>query len=1637
MQQYGNYGSNACLNKGGIMVKHMGETNVMENSEVNGIPSAVEKELTLLSFLKSFSEIKEKVITQIGQQVWSLFYRDIPWDQEYLRPYYADEEDAPESDEGDLILLSLQRPKRPNCPAPSKQLEAWLQPGWDNYRLEQPEHYAYFSQGKWFTQADYDKLQESIQSHMQGEGLKAAENQAMPEAFDQDSQRIKDYKKWLTERLAWRSRMLEIIRLDNFFGKLYTLYINLRQQDNLELMLGNGQLRIYDSESGQLLTDHPILLKKLKIHFDSEHYRILITSGDDPSELYSRMLLDVPAIDRVELVKQQQLLHQHNWHPLDRSAAYTFLKTLVQALGPKSQFLEEQEAFPAYTPGGNLAFLKMAPTLFVRNKVSGLGNFIEGAKAHIAEYPQEETPLLFFTGDKLSLPVSAEEDLEQLPLEKRLALASGEDPEILLAKPANKEQIQIAQKLEKMDAVVVQGPPGTGKTHTIANLMGHYLAQGKTVLVTSYTSKALRVLKAKLPESVQDLCVAALPDAADERTRAVQGIMSHVNQASPAVLKSQIKKKEKARNDLIVHLENVRGRVYRLRNQEIASYIYDGQSYSLAQIAQWVQERAATLQDILPGKIIAPEGAAFAALPLSPEELQELYATNQSLSPEDEKNMLQLPELELLPQPELLRKKEKIWQELEQEVHQLGASCEVLDGTLVLRKGPHLLHMTVQQTVPGAMLENYRSQMERLEPRHFTMILDSLIPGKKQQWENLCQQIETVYNYASEIAASQLGKNIGFIENTDLTQAEEALKVVRENGLAKPKTGFMAKLKSLAGKENPYYKLVKDTVLVNGQVPETDEDLLAAEQAAHLKKLRTTCGVVWDALLGVCPGTPSFQELTEKSKGEPETIAYRMGKEIPFYLAWYGQQLVPLQKALTEAGIASAELFTSDSFEDTETILHRWVELVQHTLPHLLRIHSLFRASKETSEGDLDSQGRNLLRYRSLNNEPVQQLVKAYIAKDLDTYESIFYKIKKLRSKNKALQLRWKYLEALKPVCPDWADAIARREGRHGKAQPPEHLTEAWQWQQFKQLLDALSQDSLENLEQQHAQLSKELRKATEELVAAKAWAALSKRLFDQPRMTQSLIAWDTLYKKIGKGKGKRAGNLIQQARNKMKECQSAVPAWIMPLDMVYKNMAVGVNRFDLVIVDEASQADITALPILLLGKQVLVVGDDRQVSPMAVGVKSDKVDAIRGELKNLIPQWEVYDAKTSLYDLVKVMCQSSMLLEHFRCVPDIIAYSNHLCYHNKILPLRDAGSSQLLPAVVNYCVPGKRHDTKKVNEVEAETIAALVKAMTTMPEYRGKTFGVISLLGTEQGELIFQKLLEKLTVQEMEKRQIVCGDSAQFQGDERDVILLSMVDSNTEHKGPLKLTGTDPSDDYHRRYNVAASRARDQLWVVNSLNPAIDLKDGDIRKTLLDFASNPQALREKAQQIQEKAESPFEEEVATRLTARGYKLVQQWQAGYYRIDMVVVDGNRKIALECDGEQFHSGPDKIIADMERQTILERLGWTFIRLRGSEYYRDKAAAIERVVAQLNQYGIQPYSDEPTQAAETTALLEEVKRRAALVLEGEELEADTPDFTEAQEPPEKPETTSPYKAEAASGAAVAADLPGGREPGATFI
>src|SRR3989338_7584527 len=94
--------------------------------------------------------------------------------------------------------------------------------------------------------------------------------------------------------------------------------------------------------------------------------------------------------------------------------------------------------------------------------------------------------------------------------EMEVSKFGNEDTEILLSKPANQEQLQIAKQLEHRGTVLVQGPPGTGKTHTIANLIGHLLTQGKRVLVTAQSPKALRVLRREIVPEVQSLCVSVL-----------------------------------------------------------------------------------------------------------------------------------------------------------------------------------------------------------------------------------------------------------------------------------------------------------------------------------------------------------------------------------------------------------------------------------------------------------------------------------------------------------------------------------------------------------------------------------------------------------------------------------------------------------------------------------------------------------------------------------------------------------------------------------------------------------------------------------------------------------------------------------------------------------------------------------------------------------------------------------------------------------------------------------------------------------------------------------------------------------------------------------------------------------------------
>jgi very-short-patch-repair endonuclease len=439
---------------------------------------------------------------------------------------------------------------------------------------------------------------------------------------------------------------------------------------------------------------------------------------------------------------------------------------------------------------------------------------------------------------------------------------------------------------------------------------------------------------------------------------------------------------------------------------------------------------------------------------------------------------------------------------------------------------------------------------------------------------------------------------------------------------------------------------------------------------------------------------------------------------------------------------------------------------------------------------------------------------------------------------------------------------------------------------------------------------------------------------------------------------------------------------WIMPLSAALESFELGTINFDVIIIDEASQCDVLGLAAFALGKKVVVIGDHEQVSPYAVGFDVDRVQGLVEEFLEGIPNRQLYDGKTSVYDLARQAFGGVVrLVEHFRCVPEIIEFSNQLCYGGEILPLREASTSRVYPHLIAHRVP-RASSENKINEVEALEVASLITAMCRLEEFEGCTIGAICMVGTEQAVKIDSILRRRLNATEYRRRRILCGNASQFQGDERDVVFLSVVD--TARKG--ETLALRSSDEWRRAYNVAASRARDQLWVVYSMDPQRDLKKGDLRLRLISHAQHQGMESKRAQRSGVKFESAFEKSLHEKLVELGYQVLPKYLIGEFEVDFLIQGATgTKAVISCDGDRIVSEAS-VLSKMERQQTLERLGWNFFRMSASEYLLDESRAMRRLVRKLSSLKIEPMAGAPADAAPKTPredLREKMLKRAEMI------------------------------------------------------
>jgi very-short-patch-repair endonuclease len=1506
------------------------------NSKGENVDRLRGKVRQLYAFLKEANQIQFRPVRRLVDQQYVVRISEMPRhpSAQLFRPVRIENSlEVPD------VLLRISRPKLTRCPSSPNSCSEWLLPNWDDPHLE----------------AEVAESKNIVEIHENEEGQDVEVTVMI--LFTDDQLRADQFRQWMEERRKWSEPEIIARGAMKFFENFYGLYSRLEKEgEKLELLVGDGFLS-WQAESGidgNVVIQHPILLKRVELRFNAYVPEFTVHETDREVELYSNLFLDLKDVESVSIRNRKTELEASQYHPLGWEDTTAYLKSVALTVSPtKGEFLDEPSEGVR-----NFPRIWRDQVFFLRNRVAGIASAVDKILDDIDGDPMFPPSLSQITGEAIeweqsglvtgnvgSSVISSRDDNDSVTLVER--------DEILLVSEANDEQIEIVKRLDRSGSVVVQGPPGTGKTHTISNLIGHLLSQGKSILVTAHTAKALRVLRDKVPDMLKPLCVSVLGSDQLARRQLESSISSITERLTSETHESLLRKSQEfqiERRELVNKHLTLKHQLREAIENEYKTIDVGAKQFTPTDAArlialnkksdEWIPSPIRVSTNI-ESKIGHIERVYLLGTVFSKTEENDSRLDVPSLSdlPSETDFGLMVSDYDSLITQDLSYGKEK-WLEADRGSEQLAEVLSLVETEF----GDELL---AQSWRPYAIVSGLHGALEH------------------EVWLALIEKIDlAVESGAKYLLVLQHRPSL-----SDDVVIHKQLATLAQICAHLEKGGKLSFIQLVAKPE--WRQVIKASKVAAGEPIHLDH-FNALKQLAELKASRLDLEDLWNSLIGNHINKP-FDQLGDT----PEQSCRPLIPEIRRCLGWNDKVWSPLAGKLRTEGLKLDDLISAiprDASHIAEYLViesfakAQLIALVQNELARrkLKEIESAFLALK------------NLV-VRSDPSRPdqgcINLLVKAITKKNVSAYEQALTYLRRIISVKPLVIERDSILKEIHDIAPAWSGLISQRISPHDQASPPNDIARAWLWRQLSEILNERHKLNIHDVQKEIERNNVMLREVTRFLVDSLAWGQQLKRLHADNSMRQALLGWlDTAKRLASTRQIDKRQTLLSEARKLMKRCSEAVPVWIMPISIMAESFDPQTTKFDVVIIDEASQADINALIPLYMGKQIIVVGDHEQVTPLGVGKDQTILENLRRSMLKDIPNAHLYDNMSSIYDLARQSFGDGVrLVEHFRCVPNIIGFSNALSYEGKIRPLREASSSLLIPSCVPLRVNGIRDGD--INKEEADQIVALIRAMIQHESYSGKTIGIISMLGEAQAVYIQSLIHKKISSIEIENRRIQAGISSEFQGDERDVIFLSMVDSALD-TNTLRATGDGAFEQTKKRYNVATSRARDQLWVIHSFDPDLHLKASDLRYRLLQHVRDPDSsLRNYEQQVG-RTESPFEVEVLKRLTTAGFKVTAQVEVGYFRIDMVVEGLGKRLAIECDGDRYHP-VEQLAADMNRQAILERLGWNFARIRGSAFYRDPDSAMERVFQQLEEMEILPNTvNDASKNQKDTALIDEL-------------------------------------------------------------
>jgi len=1474
------------------------------------------KVIRLVDYLTRLASLRSKIIRNIDEYQNVLWVKDIPQQKGCFTQAWGRDEDY-DSD----VWVEVQTRREPELPSVPPLCKDWVEKSSLRNKSDLPELLPEIT--KLIENPDWSE--ESGQPEFIPHLERLEDHPEVQRSWDRY---VEDkWLSWTEEHSTW-----EIVH--KVYSALFAIHQEqIRLGEEYELVLGLGLLT-WQTPTKQRVQRH-LLVADVILEFEARLGKFTLRPHTEGAKLRPELnMLDIEEQPARAEERAKASLEIAGDDPWEKGAVEGVLQALVHSLDSLGEYEGSLDAKSVRI--SSKPVVEYAPAFILRKRsAKGLTETLKRIKERIekgGDIPDE-------FGDLAEIQPRGEAGPGNDPGDTN----SEFDGEVFFPKPSNEDQRRVLEKMRAASGVLVQGPPGTGKSHTIANLICHLLATGQRTLITAKTPRALQVLEGLVPEELRPLCINLLGRGLEERRSlesSVGGILRKNEEWNEDRANLECENFKERLRQLREEKAKVNRRLRDIRESEtysqtIAEGTYRGTAARIAEAVNRDRNAYEWFTDVVPvGK----------TCPISESDLRLILAALRHFTA-DKRRELTLEWPEALPTPEQLAfLVEKEARATKEESGSANGADERI-AALLTKSNPASI-----DAIRDA-LSTFRDTRRKLMALPHSWMVDALhdaMSGNTSLWRELSRVTRDSIASTETLAPVADDTSIDFPDTTNIRALHEdacTLKEHMENG---GKLGW-GPFRPKPAKE---CILVIKTVRVNGRPCSALDDF---SLLADVLRVRLDCEKAWGFWVG----------RSEKSQG-------------PYTLQLYALKALcdTLESALSLEGLiekcretmrqcpAIGEPVWSDESRVEMLIASCRLALARHR--------------KRLAEDEIRSIEAPVSSLAAKNNaHPVtNDLLRAIRQRAVDSFAHAVNKVQDLDKERQRVQKVDKYVSKMHKLLPRLTDELKRTSGDACWDERLRQIQSAWHWAQARYWIEEyIRQEDVPALAKRAKQIEDAINTTIAKLASLHAWSFCfspqsHRRIEDRHR--RHMEAWQQSMRRLGKGTGKHAPRHRREAQQHLNQCREAVPAWVMPLHRVWDTVDPFPGMFDVIIVDEASQCGVEALPLFYLGKKILIVGDDKQISPDAVGLPRDAVHRLMEEFLYDFRFKSSFDVESSLFDHGKLRygTRRITLREHFRCMPEIIRFSNDLCYFDTpLIPLRQYGPNRLIPLEHVFVNGGYREgsNNRVINRPEAEAIVKKIVDLCGDSLYEDKSIGVVVLQGEAQGGLIEGQLLEQLGAEEMERRRLVCGNPYSFQGDERDIMFLSLVAATNERIGPL----TKPADE--RRFNVAASRGRDQVYLFHSVT-CDDLSSFCLRRRLLEFFENikPQEiagidreeLERRASQDNRSVVKPpmpfeswFEVDVALELARRGFNVIPQYEIAAKRIDLVIEGGNARLAVECDGDEWH-GADRYEEDMQRQRQLERCGWEFFRIRESAFYSNRENALQGLWRALEEREIFP-------------------------------------------------------------------------------